>query len=99
MTGAQCTTSSKQGRSVAVGPDEAVCVALRDEQATAAWQADYRVRPRIEHKIAELVSRGIRQARYLGLGKTELQLLFTAAVLNLKRLGVLGQGVTLPITV
>ena len=84
---------------MAVRPDEAEYVALRAEQATAAWQADYRVRPRIEHKIAELVFRGMRQARYLGRGKTELQLLFTAAVINLKRLGVLGQGVTLPMTV
>lgn len=96
---AQCTTSKKQGRTVAVRPDEAEYVALRAEQATAAWQADYRVRPRIEHKIAELVFRGMRQARYLGRGKTELQLLFTAAVINLKRLGVLGQGGTLPMTV
>gem|GEM_PF-6145015 len=70
---------------------------LRAEQATDAWKADYRVRPRVEHKISELVHHGIRQARYIGRVKTELQLLFTAAVVNVKRLGKLCQGGTLPI--
>ena len=95
---AQCTTSKREGRTVGVRPDEAVYVALRAEQATAEWRADYRERPRVEHKIAELVHHGRRQARYIGLAKTQLQLLFTAAAANLKRLGVLCQGVSLPIT-
>ena len=94
---AQCTTSKKQGRTVSIRPDEAAHAALRAEQATDAWKADYRVRPRVEHKISELVHHGIRQARYIGRVKTELQLLFTAAVVNVKRLGKLCQGGTLPI--
>jgi IS5 family transposase len=93
-----CTTSKRHGRTVDVRPDEAAYRALRAEQATDAWKADYRVRPRVEHKISELVHHGIRQARYLGLAKTQLQLLFTAAVVNLKRLGVLCQGRSLPIS-
>lgn len=94
---AQCTTSKHQGREIAVRPDEAAYVALRAEQETEAWKADYRVRPRIEHKISEIVHHGMRQARYLGLAKTQLQLLFTAAVVNLKRLGMLSPGGSLPI--
>ncbi len=37
----------------------------------------------VEHRIARLVQLGIRQARYLGRLKTELQLLLAAAVANL----------------
>lgn len=93
---AQCTTSKREGRSVAVRPDEAAYRVLRAEQETESWKADYRERPRVEHKIAELMHHGMRRARYLGRAKTQLQLLFTAAVVNLKRLGVLGQGSSLP---
>lgn len=95
---AQCTTSKKQGRTIGIRPDEAAYAALRAEQQTDAWKADYRVRPRVEHKISELVHHGIRQARYIGRVKTELQLLFTAAVVNLKRIGKLCQGRGLPIS-
>jgi IS5 family transposase len=95
---ARCTTSKQQGREIAVRPDEAAYIALRAEQETEAWKADYRVRPRIEHKISELVHHGLRQARYFGLAKTQLQLLFTAAVVNLKRLSVLCPGGSLPIS-
>ena len=93
----QCTTSKRQGRTVAVRPDEAMYQVFRAEQETEAWKAEYRVRPRVEHKISELVHHGMRQARYVGLVKTQLQLLFTAAVVNLKRLAVLCAGRTLPI--
>lgn len=51
---ARCTTSRRQGRTVAVRRDEAEYPALRAEQQTEAWKAEYRVRARIEHKISEL---------------------------------------------
>ena len=89
---AQCTTSKREGRTVAVRPDEAEYLVLRAQQKTEAWQADYLVRPRIEHKLSELVSYGMRQARHIGLAKTQLPLMFTATVVNLQRLGVLPQG-------
>lgn len=40
----------------------------------------------MERDIAEMVSHGARQARYIGRVKTQLQMLFTAAVVNLKSL-------------
>ena len=92
----QCTTSKREGRTVGIRPDEAAYQALRMEQASEEWKADYRVRPRVEHKIAELMHHGMRQARYLGRVKTHLQLLYTAAIVNLKRLGVLDPGGSLP---
>lgn len=95
---AKCTTSKSGGRTVGIRPDEATYVALRAQQTTDEWKADYRVRPRVEHKIAEIVHHGMRQARYIGQAKTQLQLLFTAAVVNLKRLGVLCPGGSLPTT-
>ncbi len=55
---ARCTTSNKQGRTVAIRPDEAAYRVLRAEQETKAWNADYRVRFRVEHKIAEIVHHG-----------------------------------------
>ena len=93
---ARCTTSKREGRTIGIRPDEATYQSLRMEQQSEAWKADYRERPRVEHKIAEVVHHGMRQARYVGRIKTELQLLFTAAVVNLKRLGVLVQGGSLP---
>ena len=93
---AHCTTGQKQGRTVAIRPDEAAYRVLRAEQETGEWKAEYRVRPRVEHKIAEIVHHGMRQARSIGRAKTRLQALMTAAVVNLKRLGVLCQGASLP---
>lgn len=93
---ARCTTSKREGRTIGIRPDEAAYQTLRMEQQGESWKADYRLRPRVEHKISEIVHRGMRQARYLGRIKTELQLLFTAAVINLKRLGTLDQRSLLP---
>lgn len=93
---AHCTTGQKQGRTVSIRPDETAYRVLRAEQETEAWKSEYRVRPRVEHKIAEIVHHGMRQARYIGRTKTRLQALMTAAVVNLKRLGVLVQGASLP---
>jgi IS5 family transposase len=92
---AQCTTS-RNGRLVQIHPDEAERQRLRAEQQDPAWQKLYHQRPRIEGKIAELVGHGMRRTRYIGRVKAQLQLYFTAAVVNLKRLGKLSQGGSLP---
>jgi IS5 family transposase len=91
----QCTTS-RHGRVVSIRADEADYRALRAEQHTPEWQATYRQRARIERTVAELVRYGIRRARYIGRGKTELQLLMTALLVNLQRLAKRPQGGTLP---
>lgn len=82
---AQCT-QSRHGRVISLQPDEIQRQRQREEQQTPSWKALYRQRSQIEHKIAELVRHGMRRARYIGHAKTQLQLFFTAAVVNLERL-------------
>lgn len=81
----QCT-KSKQGRSVTVHRHEALLQQGRAEQKTDAFKAEYRRRPIVERKIAELVHHGMRQARYIGKPKVLLQLAWTAGLVNLKRI-------------
>lgn len=55
-----------------------------------ALQADHAIRAKVERKQAELVRyHGLRVARYIGLAKVRLQAYFTAAVVNMKRMGLL----------
>ena len=56
------------------------------EQKTDAFKSEYRKRPMVERKIAEVVRHGMRQARYIGRVKVELQLIWISAVVNLKRI-------------
>lgn len=61
--------------------------ALREEQATPAWQARYRRRAGIEGTMAQGVGAfGLRRTRYRGEAKTHLQHVATAAGLNVARL-------------
>jgi hypothetical protein len=46
----------------------------------------------VEGKIAELVGHGLRETRYLGEQKRQLQQLWIAAVANLKRMFGLTEG-------
>ena len=50
------------------------------------------MRGRVEGKIADLVGHGVRETRYLGERKRQLQRLWTAAAVNLKRLFKLAQS-------
>ncbi|MCL5958977.1 MAG: transposase [Chloroflexi bacterium] len=58
----------------------------RERQETEEFEEKYKERPKVERKIAELVRHGLRQARYVGRKKKRLQALWTAALVNLKRL-------------
>ena len=63
----------------------------RVEQSTPEQQRELRERLRsrakVERKLSELMRRhGLRQGRYLGQAKTELQAVLTATLLNPKRL-------------
>jgi hypothetical protein len=64
----------------------------RDRQKREDFQETYCIRSKIERKIGELVRHGLRQSRYIGLEKTELQALWTGAGVNLKRLFKLAEG-------
>lgn len=60
---------------------------LRAEQATPEWQTHYHRRAGVEGTFAQGVRcMGLRQTRYTGLAKTQLQQIASAAALNLVRL-------------
>jgi hypothetical protein len=89
---ARCTVSPK-GRTIAVGPHEALLVRARAASRDPAWRADYRAtRPKVERKIAHLMRRrhGGRRARVRGRLKVGADFALLAASVNLARLAVLG---------
>jgi len=86
-------TSSPEGRTIAIGPREALLVRGRAAQRDPAWRADYRAtRPLVERKIAHLMRRrhGGRRARVRGRLKVGADFALLAAAVNLARLAVLG---------
>jgi hypothetical protein len=87
----RCVLSKTMGRSVTLHFHADVLRAARARQATPEFRTTYRTRAIIERKIAELMGRGLRQARYLGREKQRLQALWTAASINLKRLFTLAE--------
>lgn len=81
-----CLSSKKGGgRTVTLHPQEGLLQAARAHQKTDAYRQDLVARQSVEHRLARLMQLGLRQARYLGRGKTRLQALMTAAVANLTR--------------
>ena len=82
----RCVKSKVAGRTVSTHPYETYLHDARLRQQTDDFKERYRLRSAVERKQAELVQHGIRQTRYLGHRKRQLQRLWTAAVVNLKRL-------------
>jgi len=82
----RCVKSKTAGRTVQTHPYEAELQAARQRQQTDEFKDTYRLRPPIERKQAELVVHGLRNTRYLGHPKRQLQRLWQAATVNLKRL-------------
>jgi hypothetical protein len=82
----RCVRSKKTGRTIRTRAYEAYLQAARLRQQTAEFDLLYRLRAAVERKIAELVQRGIRDTRYVGEPKRQLQRLWTGAVVNLQRL-------------
>jgi transposase len=84
---AQCTTSTR-GRSVQLTPQAArqQLQQRREEQQSQEFQTRYALRAGVEGTIAQAVSRGMRQSRYRGLGKTHLGHVALAAGCNLLRM-------------
>ncbi len=79
---AQCTTSS-QGRSVSIHPDEALLVELRQGQQTPQGRSKLRERVAVEHTLAHIGHWQGRRARYRGLRKNLFDLRRCAVVHNL----------------
>ncbi len=85
------------GRQVQLHYHEEVLQKVRAEQKTAEQKRALgeRLRPRakVERKISEVLRlHGLRQGRYFGQEKTELQAQMTAAMVNAKRLFTLTEG-------
>jgi transposase len=84
-----CTRSATEPRYLTLrqqAQHEALQNARRELQ-TGAWQKQYAKRAGIEGAISQAVRGfGLRTCRYIGLGKTHLQHVLTAAAVNLARL-------------
>jgi hypothetical protein len=91
---ARCVQSKTEGRTITSHYHEGLLRTARAQQATAQFKETYRRRAAVERKIADLVSHGLRRARYLGRVKGRLQNHWIGAVVNLKRLFRLFQGDT-----
>ena len=79
-------TEAKAGRTITIHEHHDQVVQRRTEMKTDAfWQAMKR-RPPVEGTISQLARQGMRHARYRGRCKVNLQLIFTAAAINLRRL-------------
>ena len=86
---AKCTTSASGPREITVRPKVQYLAlqAARQYQKTKAFQERYATRPGIEATISQgLRVTDLRHARYIGLAKTRLQHILTAAALNICRL-------------
>lgn len=82
----RCVKSQVAGRTVSTHPYETYLRDARRRQQTDEFKERYRLRSAVERTQAELVQHGVRATRYLGHPKRQLQRLWTAAVVNLKRL-------------
>jgi len=83
----KCTEAKNTGRTIRVGPDVEYLQKMRARQKTQEFKEIYNQRrPAIERKTAELIHHGLRKTRYIGRRKSRLQALFTASVVNLKRI-------------
>lgn len=79
--------STGLGRTVSVHRRETLLQEARQRQKTEGFRDLHAKRAVVERKIAHLMRRGLRQARYFGVRKTRFQALATALVTNLARLG------------
>jgi hypothetical protein len=78
----RCTTSSN-GRSVSIHPDEALLAELRQRQQTPDGRARLRERVKVEHTLAHVGHWQGRRARYRGTRKNLFDLRRVAVVHNL----------------
>ena len=78
----RCTTSP-QGRSVSIHPDEALLGELRQRQLTPLGRAKLRERVAVEHALAHIGHWQGRRARYRGLRKNLFDLRRCAVIQNL----------------
>lgn len=82
----QCVKNQRgAGRMVTLHQHERQLQAARAYQKTDEFLTDKRDRQAVEHRFARLVQLDVRQARYFGRSKTEVQCVLAAVVANLTR--------------
>jgi transposase len=84
----RCTRSKLGARELTLHPRVAheALLQARQRQHTAAFKVVYAQRAGVEGPMSQAaVARGMRRTRYIGLAKTHLQPLLTAAAINLTR--------------
>ena len=93
-----CTTSREGPREITVRPREQhlALQAARAREATPEFKAAYNARAGVEGTISQAVRVcAIRQARYVGLAKVNLEHILMAAALNLRRVAAWWEGMPL----
>lgn len=73
----------KDQKTICVHPQEEILQKSREYQTTSEFKLLYKLRQVAEHRIAQLVQLGIREAKYFGRKKTLFQLLIASTVANL----------------
>lgn len=82
---AQCTHSANgKGRTVSIARDERLQKKLRVLQASGTGRSRLRRRVPVEHRLAHIVARQGRRARYIGVRKNVFDLRRAAAIQNLE---------------
>ncbi len=76
---------SKSGRSIRIHAYEDYHRRQRDSIKTPEGRKRYRSRTRVEHVIASLMNLGLRQARYVGIDKTQFQAQWVSAAVNIRK--------------
>lgn len=84
----RCTRAKNVGRTLTIYPKEQydLLLAARQRQETEDFKELYAARAGIEGTISQATrTKGLRQSRYLGLARTHLQHVATAAAINIVR--------------
>jgi transposase len=86
----RCTRAATEPREMGLRPQaqQEALWAARQRQTTAAFKAEYARRAGVEGTLSQAIHVcGLRRAKYIGLAKTRLQHIITAAALNVVRAG------------
>lgn len=86
----RCVKKPGKGRTINIHPHEDQLQAARQRRSQPGFDELFRQRPTVERKQAHWNRRGGARSRYFGQEKTRLQAFWSAAVVNLERLMVLG---------
>jgi Transposase DDE domain len=88
----RCVSQPGTGRVVDIHPHEDQLQAAAQRRQRPDFERIMKKRPTVERKQAHWNAKGGRRSRYMGQSKTRLQAFWSAAVVNLERMMVLGVG-------